>query len=305
MKQKTICNKINCRGVGLHSGKSIFVTLKPAPENTGIVFRRVDLDPVVTVAADVFNVGETLLSTCLIKDNVRVSTIEHLMSALSALAIDNLIIDITGPEVPIMDGSSAPFIFLIQSAGIAEQNKNKRAIIVKETIRVDGDNGQFCEFIPSDHVSYHVTTDFDHPHSCFSEENQNMNFKFSFTSYQKEISRARTFGFMSQYNELRKNNLALGGGVHNAIVFDEYHTINKDGLRYDDEPLRHKLLDVIGDLYLAGGQVIAEFRGHKPGHYMNNKLLRALISAENAWEFSDECSTHSDFSASKNRILAT
>ncbi len=284
MNQKTISTQISCRGVGLHTGNPIFMTLKPAPENHGIVFRRVDLDPVVTIAANVFNVGETLLSTCLIKNGVRVSTIEHLMSALSALEVDNMVVDIDGPEVPIMDGSSAPFVFLVQSAGVAKQRAPKRIIVVKEEVKVEGDNGQYCQFKPSSEVSFNITTDFKHPHQCFDDKNQKVAFSFSFPRYYKEISRARTFGFMSQYEELRQRNLARGGGTHNAVVFDEFQVLNQGGLRFGNEPIKHKLLDVIGDIYLAGAPIMAEFNGHKPGHFMNNKLLRTLMSTESAWD---------------------
>jgi UDP-3-O-[3-hydroxymyristoyl] N-acetylglucosamine deacetylase len=305
LKQITISSEISCRGVGLHTGKPIHMTLKPAPENSGIVFRRVDLDPIVEVPANVFNVKETVLSTCLVVDYAKVSTIEHLMSALSSLGVDNLIIDINGPEVPIMDGSSSPFIFLIQSAGLHEQDSYKKFILVKESIRFEGDAGQYCEFKPSKTPKFNITTDFSHPHKCFKDSNQNMQFSFSEESYSKEISRARTFGFISQYEQLRRNNLALGGGVHNAIVFDNYGPINKDGLRYENEPLRHKLLDVIGDIYLAGAKVIGEFNGYKPGHYMNNMLLRKLINTESAWELVDESSCNNKLNVNylRNKLV--
>jgi len=283
-KQRTIGSEISCKGIGLHTGLPVLVKFMPAAENTGIVFRRSDLDPEVDVAADVFNVGDTRLSTCLIKDGVRVATIEHLMSAISALGIDNLLISLNSPEVPIMDGSSAPFIFLLQSAGIAMQKDLKRFIKVTKKISVTGENGEYACFEPSSTSKFNISMEFSHPHKCFSAGNCSLDFDLSSVAFQKEISRARTFGFLHQYEELRRNNLALGGGLHNAIVFNDYDVMNKDSLRFANEPLRHKLLDVIGDIYLAGCPIIGKFTGHKTGHFMNNKLLRKLINTVDAWE---------------------
>ncbi|MBT4885263.1 MAG: UDP-3-O-acyl-N-acetylglucosamine deacetylase [Legionellales bacterium] len=283
-KQRTISNEISCRGIGLHTGLPVLVKFMPAAENTGIVFRRVDLDPVVDVAADVWNVGDTRLSTCLIKDGVRVATIEHLMSAISALGIDNLLISLNAAEVPIMDGSAAPFIFLLQSAGIVLQKELKRFIRVTKKVSVTGEHGEYSCFEPSDKSKFNISMEFTHPHKCFSTDNCGLGFELSSVAFQKEISRARTFGFLHQYEELRRNNLALGGGLHNAIVFNDYDVMNKENLRFPNEPLRHKLLDVIGDIYLAGCPIVGEFTGHKTGHFMNNKLLRKLINTVDAWE---------------------
>ncbi|MEE3003693.1 MAG: UDP-3-O-acyl-N-acetylglucosamine deacetylase [Pseudomonadota bacterium] len=285
LNQKTICNEVSCLGVGLHSGAPISMKILPAKENTGIVFRRVDLNPAVEIKADFFNVKETKLATCLIVDEVRVSTIEHLMSALFALGLDNLVVEIDGPELPIMDGSASPFIFVLQSAGIIEQNELKKLIFVKKDITFIGDNGEKCSFSPSENIKYNISTDFSHPHNCFSDVNQSLSFNLSLSAYQKEISRARTFGFMSQYEELKKNNLARGGGMHNAIVFDNFKVLNENGLRFDNEPVRHKLLDLMGDLYLAGSQIIAEVTAHKPGHKVNNLALRKLMEHTSAWDY--------------------
>jgi len=284
VKQRTIDSTISCKGVGLHSGKPVMLTFYPAPEGHGVVFRRVDVDTTVDICADVFQVVDTRLSTCIATEGIRVATIEHLMSAIAALGIDNLIIDIDGPEVPIMDGSAAPFVFLLQSAGIQIQKANKRFIKVTQKVEFHGDDGQYASFTPSDKVLFQISMDFGHQHPSFSQENCQMRFDFSSMSFQKSISRARTFGFLNQYEALRRNNLALGGGLHNAIVYNDFEVMNKEGLRFTDEPLRHKLLDVIGDLYLAGAPIVAEFIGHKTGHYMNNMLLRTLMQKQDAWE---------------------
>ena len=209
------------------------------------------------------------------------------MSAIAALGIDNLIIEINGPEVPIMDGSAAPFVFLLQSAGAHVQKSYKRFIKVQQKVEFHGDDGQYVSFVPSDRVSFQISMDFAHQHPSFSEENCQMVFDFSTMSFQKSISRARTFGFLSQYEALRSNNLALGGGLHNAIVYNDFGVLNKEGLRFADEPLRHKLLDVIGDLYLAGAPIVAQFIGHKTGHYRNNMLLRTLMQQQDAWEWAE------------------
>jgi UDP-3-O-[3-hydroxymyristoyl] N-acetylglucosamine deacetylase len=260
----------------------VYLTLKPAPVDTGIVFRRVDLDPVVDIPAHALNVGETTLSTTLVKEHARVDTVEHLLSAMAGLGIDNAIVELSAQEVPIMDGSSGPFVFLVQSAGIAEQNAAKRFIRIKRRVEVrEGD--KIASFVPYDGFKVSFEIDFDHP--VFKQSVQKASLDFSSTSYVKEVSRARTFGFTKDLEYMRSKNLALGGSVKNAIVVDEYRVLNEDGLRYDDEFVKHKILDAVGDLYLLGHSLIGEFIGYKSGHGLNNKLLRELLLQEDAWEF--------------------
>lgn len=288
IKQRTLKNVIRATGVGLHTGQKVYLTLRPAVADTGIVFRRVDLDVPVEIPATPENVGDTTLSTTLIKDGVRISTVEHLLSALAGLGIDNAYIDLNAPEVPIMDGSAGPFVFLIQSAGIQEQNAPKRFIRIKKTVTVE-DGDKWVRFEPFDGFKVAFTIDFDHP--VFSNHQQTAEVDFSTTSFVKEISRARTFGFMSQIETLRANNLALGGSLDNAVVLDDYRILNEDGLRYMDEFVKHKILDSIGDLYLLGRSLIGEFSGYKSGHELNNRLLRTLLAHEESWElvtFEDE-----------------
>jgi UDP-3-O-[3-hydroxymyristoyl] N-acetylglucosamine deacetylase len=288
IRQRTLKNVIRATGVGLHTGEKVYLTLRPAAVDTGIVFRRVDLDQPVDIPAVADYVGDTTLSTTLVKDGVRVSTIEHLLSALAGLGIDNAYVDVSAPEVPIMDGSAGPFVFLIQSAGVEEQNAPKRFIRVLEPIEVrDGD--KYARFEPFDGFKVQFSIDFDHPamegHLCQSE------IDFSSTSFVKEVSRARTFGFLRDIEKLRESGLALGGSMENAIVVDDYRVLNEDGLRYEDEFVKHKILDAIGDLYLLGRSLIGAFQGHKSGHALNNRLLNALIENPQAWElvtFEDE-----------------
>ena len=281
IKQRTLKNVIRATGVGLHSGEKVYLTLRPAPVNTGIVFCRTDLDPIVTIEAKAANVGDTTLSTNLVKGNARVCTVEHLLSALAGLGIDNAYVDLSAPEVPIMDGSAGPFVFLLQSAGIEEQNALKQFIRIKRKVSVsDGDKS--ATFLPFDGFKVGFTIDFDHP--VIKGRSQNISIDFSSTSFVREVSRARTFGFMKDIEYLRENNLALGGSVENAIVVDDYRILNEDGLRYDDEFVRHKVLDAIGDLYLLGKSLIGEFQGHKSGHALNNKLLHTLLAQQDAWE---------------------
>ncbi|TVP59768.1 MAG: UDP-3-O-acyl-N-acetylglucosamine deacetylase [Halomonadaceae bacterium] len=288
IKQRTLKNTIRATGVGLHSGEKVFLTLKPAAVDSGIVFRRTDLDPVYEMKADAMDVGETMLSTTMVKDGVRVATIEHLMSAMAGLGIDNCIVELSAPEVPIMDGSAGPFVFLLQSAGIAEQDAPKQFIRIKREVTVEED-GKKATFLPFEGFKVSFTIDFDHP--VFVGRSQHTSVDFSSTSFVKEVSRARTFGFMRDIEALRSMNLALGGSVDNAIVVDDYKILNEDGLRYDDEFVKHKVLDAIGDLYLLGNSLIGEFQGFKSGHDLNNKLLRQLLKEEDAWEvvtFDDE-----------------
>jgi len=281
IRQRTLKNVIRATGVGLHTGEKVYLTLRPAAPNTGIIFRRVDLDPPVEIPATPDNVGETTLSTTLVRDGVRISTVEHLLSALAGLGIDNAYIDLNAAEVPIMDGSAGPFVFLIQSAGIEEQNAPKQFIRILRTVSVE-EGDKWVRFEPFDGFKVSFAIDFDHP--VFQNRGQQAVVDFSTTSFVKEVSRARTFGFMSQIEQLRANNLALGGSLDNAVVVDDYRILNEDGLRYEDEFVKHKILDAIGDLYLLGRSLIGAFYGYKSGHALNNRLLRALLAQEDAWE---------------------
>lgn len=296
IKQRTLKNTIRATGVGLHTGEKVYVTLRSAAPDTGIIFRRIDLDPPVEIEAKPENVGDTRLSTTLSKDGVRISTIEHLLSAFAGLGIDNAYIDLSAAEVPIMDGSAGPFVFLIQSAGIEEQNVPKRFIRIKKPVVVkDGD--KWARFDPFEGFKVSFKIDFDHP--MFQSRSQDTSIDFSTTSFVKEVSRARTFGFMRDIEQLRENNLALGGTLDNAVVLDNYRVLNEEGLRYEDEFVKHKVLDAIGDLYLLGRSLIGAFSGCKSGHELNNQLLKALIANEDAWEqvvFDDEANAPISFS---------
>ncbi|MGM0520589.1 MAG: UDP-3-O-acyl-N-acetylglucosamine deacetylase [Pseudomonadota bacterium] len=281
IKQRTLQNVIRATGVGLHSGKRVDMALRPAPVNTGIVFLRTDLDPVVEVPARAELVEDTTLCTALSYHGVKVATVEHLMSALAGLGIDNAYVDLSAAEVPIMDGSASPFVFLIQSAGILEQSAAKKFIRIKQRIAVqDGDKE--AVFLPHQGFKVSFSIDFDHP--AFEQQNQTTHIDFSTTSFVKEVSRARTFGFMRDIEFLRSNNLALGGSLDNAIVVDDYRIVNEGGLRYDDEFVKHKVLDAIGDLYQLGYSLIGEFRGVKSGHALNNQLCRELLAQPDAYE---------------------
>lgn len=281
IKQRTLKNSIKATGVGLHTGQKVYLTLKPAPANTGIVFRRVDLDPVFEIEARADNVSDTTLSTNLARDGVRVATVEHLLSALAGLGIDNAYVELSAEEVPIMDGSAAPFVFLIQSAGIEEQNAPKEFIRIKQEVTVSHE-GKTATFRPFNGFKVGFCIEFDHP--AFANRNMEAVLDFSSTSFVKEVSRARTFGFMRDIEYLRSQNLVLGGSFENAIVVDDFKILNEDGLRYEDEFVKHKVLDAIGDLYLLGKSLIGEFYGHKSGHYLNNMLLRKLLATEGACE---------------------
>ncbi len=281
VKQRTLKNAIQATGVGLHTGEKVYMTLHPSAPDTGVVFRRTDLDPVVEIRAKAKNVGDTTLSTTLIKDDVRVSTIEHLMSALAGMGIDNVTIDVSAAEIPIMDGSAAPFVFLIQSAGIEEQDAPKKFVRIKRPVTVKQD-GKEATFKPFDGFKINFAIDFDHP--VFTSQTLNACIDFSSTSFVKEVSRARTFGFMHEFEYLRAKGLARGGSLNNAIVVDESQIVNEDGLRFEDEFVKHKILDAIGDLYLMGNSIIGEFDAHKSGHGLNNASLLALIAEEDAWE---------------------
>jgi UDP-3-O-[3-hydroxymyristoyl] N-acetylglucosamine deacetylase len=282
LRQRTLKNIIRATGVGLHTGEKVYLTLRPAAVDTGIVFRRVDLASPQEIKAAPHHVGDTRLSSTLELDGVKVSTVEHLMSALAGLGIDNAYVDLTAPEVPIMDGSASPFIFLLQSAGIEEQAAAKKFIRIKKTVRVD-EGEKWVRFDPYNGFRIDFSIDFAHP--VFDKSSQSASVDFSATSYIKEVARARTFGFMQDVEFLRSQGLALGGSLDNAVVMDEYRVLNSDGLRYEDEFVRHKVLDAIGDLYLLGHPLIGAFSGHKSGHALNNKLLRHLMADAEAWEF--------------------
>jgi UDP-3-O-[3-hydroxymyristoyl] N-acetylglucosamine deacetylase len=279
--QRTLKNSIRASGVGLHTGKKVLMTLRPAAPDTGIVFRRVDLPVPVDIPAHAENVGETTLGTTLVHGDAKVSTVEHLLSAFAGLGIDNAIVEVSAPEVPIMDGSAGPFVFLLQSAGLAEQGVPKRFVRIRRIVRVE-DGDKWAEFRPFDGFKVNFELEFDHP--VFRRHAQRASMDFSTTSFLKEVSRARTFGFMRDIEMLRSQNLALGGTMDNAIVMDDYRVLNDDGLRYEDEFVKHKILDAIGDLYLLGHSLIGEFSGFKSGHALNNRLLRALLADRAAWE---------------------
>ena len=281
IKQRTLKNVIRATGVGLHTGEKVYLTLRPAPSDTGIIFRRIDLSEPVDIRACPENVSDTRLSTTLECNGARVSTVEHLMSAFAGLGIDNAYVDLTAAEVPIMDGSAGPFVFLVQSAGIAEQSAPKRFMRIKKKIRLEEGDKWAC-FEPFEGFKVSFAIEFNHP--TFRNSTQNASVDFSTTSFVREVSRARTFGFMGDLEALRAAGLARGGGLDNAIVLDEYRILNDDGLRYEDEFVKHKVLDAIGDLYLLGHPLIGAFSAHKSGHSLNNRLLRELVVNQEAWE---------------------
>jgi len=285
LKQRTVKQLVKTVGVGLHSGRKVELTLRPAAPNTGIVFRRVDLDPIVDFPADALGVGDTRMASTLEKDGARVSTVEHLMSACAGLGIDNLYVDITAEEIPIMDGSASSFVFLLQQAGREEQNAPKKFIRIKKPVEVrqgQGANEKWARLDPYNGFKMKFFIEFNHP--AVDGTGQTAEIDFAIESYVKEISRARTFGFMQDVEALRGIGLARGGSLENAIVMDEYRILNSDGLRYDNEFVRHKILDAIGDLYLIGHPLVASYTAHKSGHTLNNLLLRALLEQPDAYE---------------------
>jgi UDP-3-O-[3-hydroxymyristoyl] N-acetylglucosamine deacetylase len=281
LKQRTLKNTIRATGIGLHTGRKVLMVLRPAAAGTGIVFRRTDLEEPVDIPAHAENVGDTMLGTTLVRGDVKVSTVEHLLSAFAGLGVDNAIVELSAPEVPIMDGSAGPFVFLLQSAGIEEQPAAKRFVRIKKSVSVE-DGDKWARFDPFDGFKVNFEIEFNHP--IFKKRSQTASMDFSTTSFLREVSRARTFGFMRDLEFLRAQNLALGGTMDNAIVLDDYRVLNEDGLRYEDEFVKHKILDAIGDLYLLGHSLIGEFSGHKSGHALNNRLLRSLIADTAAWE---------------------
>ncbi len=286
LKQRTLKSLIRASGVGLHSGVKVNMALRPAAPNTGIVFRRVDLDPVIDLPARADQVGDTRMCSCLERLGAKVGTIEHLMSAFAGLGIDNAYVDLDAAEVPILDGSASPFVFLIQSAGIEEQSAAKKFIRIKRPIEVrESDRGgdKWARFEPYEGFSLKFSITFNHP--AIDRTGQEVSIDFAEHSYTREVARARTFGFMQEVEWLRENGLALGGGLDNAVVLDEYRVLNGDGLRYSDEFVKHKVLDAIGDLYLLGHPLLAAFSAHKSGHALNNALARELLAQPESWEY--------------------
>ncbi len=283
VKQRTLCEEIQAKGVGLHTGKQVALTLRPAPIDAGIVFRRVDLDPVVEIPACFEQVSGTLLGTTLQVDDASITTVEHLLSAFSGLGVDNAYVDLDGIEVPIMDGSAMPFVFLIQSAGICEQNAPKKFLRILKRIEVC-DQDKWAAIEPFNGTRLTVEIIYDHPHTGFSVSNRKLDFQFSSTAFAKEISRARTFGFLSDVEALKERNLALGGSLDNAVVLDEREILNQECLRFSNEFVRHKLLDALGDLYLHKYHFIGAFFGYKSGHHLNNKLSIKLMNDPSSWE---------------------
>ncbi len=304
LRQKTLKNIIRATGVGIHTGEKVYMTLRPAPVDTGVVFRRVDLPEPVDIPALADYVGETTMSSTLVKDGVRVATVEHLCSALAGLGIDNAYIDLSAPEVPIMDGSAGPFVFLLQSAGVEEQSKAKEFFRICRPIRVE-EGDKWAQFDPYDGFKVGFQIDFDHP--AIDRRHSEAVIDFNTTSFVKEVSRARTFGFVRDIEALRSRNLALGGSMDNAIVLDDYRVLNEDGLRYEDEFVRHKILDAVGDLYLIGGNILGAFSGYKSGHALNNRLVRAVLADATAWEkvsFDDEAKAPATYAGSEAVVSA-
>jgi len=282
IKQRTLKNTVRATGVGIHTGQKVYITLKPAKEDTGIVFRRTDFDSPMNIKAEAQSVGDTSMSTTLIKDGTRIATVEHLMAAFSGMGIDNCIVELSASEVPIMDGSAGPFVFLIQSAGIQTQNKPKKFIKILKPVEIKHED-KVARFEPFDGYKLKFEIEFNHP--AFSEHTRSKEINLSTNAFIKEISRARTFGFMRDIEMLHEKKLAMGGSMDNAIVLDDYRVLNQDGLRYEDEFVKHKILDAIGDIYQLGHPIIGSFYGYKSGHALNNHLARKLLMETDAWEF--------------------
>lgn len=305
VKQKTLKRQTKVVGIGLHTGKKVELTIIPAKAGTGIVYRRTDLNPHVDFKSNAKSVRDTMLCTCLVnEDNVRISTIEHLNAALAALGIDNLIIEVNAPEIPIMDGSSAPFIYLLLDAGIHELDAPKKFIKVKETVRVE-DGDKWAELRPFNGFKLSFSIDFDHP--VINDTEQKFTLDFSADNFINNVSRARTFGFMKDIEYLQSKGLCLGGSFDCAIVVDDFRVLNEDGLRFPDEFVRHKMLDAVGDLYVSGHSILGAFSAHKSGHALNNKLLNALLDNTQAWEwviFEDKKASPLHFVYDKKTLLA-
>jgi UDP-3-O-[3-hydroxymyristoyl] N-acetylglucosamine deacetylase len=304
IRQRTLKEIVKTTGVGLHSGRKVTLTLRPAAANTGIVYRRTDVNPPVDFPADPESVRDTMLCTALVNDaGVRISTVEHLNAALAGMGIDNIVVEVDAPEIPIMDGSASPFVFLLQQAGVEEQNAAKRFIRIKKPVRFE-DEDKWAEFVPYNGFRMDFEIEFNHP--AIDADEQHLRFDFSSQGFVKEISRARTFGFMRDIEYLQSKNLVLGGSFDNAIVLDEYRILNEEGLRFENEFVTHKVLDAIGDLYMCGHPIIGEFRAFKSGHGLNNQLLRSVLADQEAWEwvtFEEEATSPVAF-AEPNMVLA-
>ncbi|EGA67760.1 UDP-3-O-acyl-N-acetylglucosamine deacetylase [Vibrio brasiliensis] len=304
IRQRTLKEIVKTTGVGLHSGRKVTLTLRPAAANTGIVYRRTDVNPPVDFPADPESVRDTMLCTALVNDEgVRISTVEHLNAALAGMGIDNIVVEVDAPEIPIMDGSASPFVFLLQQAGVEEQNALKRFIRIKKPVRFE-DGDKWAEFVPFNGFRMDFEIEFNHP--AIDADEQHLLFDFSSQGFVKEISRARTFGFMRDIEYLQSQNLVLGGSFDNAIVLDEYRILNEEGLRFENEFVTHKVLDAIGDLYMCGHPIIGEFRAFKSGHGLNNQLLRSVLADQEAWEwvtFEEEATSPVAF-AEPNMVLA-
>lgn len=303
IRQRTLQKAVRASGIGLHSGRKVYLSLLPAGPDSGIVFRRTDLDPVVEIPARADLVREATMCSNLLLGDTKVATVEHLMSALAGLGIDNCIIELSSPEVPIMDGSAGPFVYLIQSAGIHEQDAHKKFIRIQQPIQVqDGD--KFARFDP--YEGYRLNFAIDFPHPAFKASQQTATVEFSSMTYVREVSRARTFGFMRELDQLRANNLGLGASLDNVVALDEFRVVNHDGLRYEDEFVRHKILDAVGDLYLLGHSVIGAYSAYKSGHALNNMLVRAVLADEKAWEMVtfDEASQKAPIAFARGLVTA-
>lgn len=281
IRQRTLKSPIRASGIGLHGGRKVFISILPAPVDHGVVFRRVDLSPAVDIPADALLIGETTLCSTLVRDGVKVATVEHIMSALSGMGIDNVLVELSSPEIPIMDGSAAPFMYLFQSAGIVEQNAPRTFLRVLQPVQV-GEGDKYARLEPYEGFRLSFGIEFKHP--AFKTSAQTATLEFSTASYMREVSRARTFGFMREFEMMRAKNLALGASLDNAVALDDYRVVNPDGLRYDDEFVRHKILDAVGDLYLAGRPILGAYSAYKSGHALNNQLACALLQDRQAWE---------------------
>lgn len=282
IRQRSLKSPIRASGIGLHGGRKVYISILPAPVNHGIVFRRVDLSPAVDIPASALLIGETTLCSTLVRDGVKVATVEHIMSALAGMGIDNVLVELSSPEIPIMDGSAAPFMYLLQSAGVVEQNAPRKFIRILQPVQV-GEGDKYARLEPYEGFRLSFGIEFKHP--AFKTSAQTATLEFSTANYIKEVSRARTFGFMREFEMMRSRNLALGASLDNAVALDDYRVVNPDGLRYDDEFVRHKILDAVGDLYLAGHPLLGAYSAYKSGHALNNQLACALLNDRKAWEF--------------------
>lgn len=282
IRQRSLKSPIRASGIGLHGGRKVYISILPAPVNHGIVFRRVDLLPAVDIPASALLIGETTLCSTLVRDGVKVATVEHIMSALAGMGIDNVLVELSSPEIPIMDGSAAPFMYLLQSAGVVEQNAPRKFIRILQPVQV-GEGDKYARLEPYEGFRLSFGIEFKHP--AFKTSAQTATLEFSTANYIKEVSRARTFGFMREFEMMRSRNLALGASLDNAVALDDYRVVNPDGLRYDDEFVRHKILDAVGDLYLAGHPLLGAYSAYKSGHALNNQLACALLNDRKAWEF--------------------